>query len=308
MDYVIIADVNCDLTKEVRERFKVEYLKGHIVVNGKDCLSDLDGELFPDLDEFYKLLKNKKHTITTSPASVEEHKACFEKYFKEGKDVIYVAISSAISGTYNFALMAKKELEELYPNRKLAVIDSYRYGTAIGLLAITLAQKREEGLSFDETVKFAEEAKSRIHQMGPMDDLFFLSRKGRVSKGKAFMGTLVGVKPMGDFTDKGMAGVLVKVKGNQAAIQTTVEYIKRTIVNPENQIIFVSDTARKENATKIAELIRKEIKPKEVIQLTCGCAGGCNIGPGLAAAYYFGEPISKDNEKEKAIIDAITAK
>lgn len=308
MNYVIIADVNCDLVPELRQRFDVDYLKGHIVINGEEHATDLDRELFKTPEEYYAVFNAKGAKLSTSPASTGETVAKFEEYLSKGIDVIYFALSSALSGSYNFALMAKKECDEKYPDRKVTVIDSLRYGTALGLLVAKCGELRLNGASYEEVVKFAEENKHRIHQMGPMDDLFYLAKAKRISKGKAFMGTLVGVKPLGDFNREGKAEVLIKGKGIKNAIDITINYIKRTIVNPSEQIVFVSDTNRKENAALIKERIEKEIHPKEVIYVSCAPAGATNIGPGLACAYYFGEPISENNDVERKIIEEVAAK
>ena len=238
-NFVVITDTNCELNKDLRARFHVdEVVRAHLVTNdGVDHLSDNDWELFKSPEDFYKLIRDKKNTMSTAPASVEELKEVFKKHLVNGKDIIFLALSTALSGTYNFALMAKKELEIAYPDRKIEIIDTLRYSLAVGLLTIDACRLRDEGKSFDETVAWLEENKHRLHEMGPMDDLFYLSRKGRVSFGAAFMGTMVGVKPLGDFSRTGLTNVLTKVMGIKKAVDTTVEYVKRTIENPEDQIV-----------------------------------------------------------------------
>ena len=309
-NFVVITDTNCELNKDLRARFHVdEVVRAHLVTNdGVDHLSDNDWELFKSPEDFYKLIRDKKNTMSTAPASVEELKEVFKKHLVNGKDIIFLALSTALSGTYNFALMAKKELEIAYPDRKIEIIDTLRYSLAVGLLTIDACRLRDEGKSFDETVAWLEENKHRLHEMGPMDDLFYLSRKGRVSFGAAFMGTMVGVKPLGDFSRTGLTNVLTKVMGIKKAVDTTVEYVKRTIENPEDQIVFIAETDRMKNALLIKEALEKEVHPKEIIVVTCGPTSGINIGPGLAVVFYYGKPISEGNVEEIKIMNAITGK
>ena len=141
-----------------------------------------------------------------------------------------------------------------------------------------------------------------------MDDLFFLVRTGRISNVKAFFGSLVGVNPMADFNEKGVSEVLAKFKGKKAALDAVIKYMKGTITDPENQIIFVAHSNRPEAAEKLAAMIKAEFNPKEIIINTVGMACGANIGPGLCAAFYEGKPISHDMAEEKALMATIAQK
>lgn len=308
--YIVLSDTNCELNKEIRERFGLEdFLQAHLVTPDKvDHLTDLDWELFPDKAAFYKQLSNKKLEFSTSPASPREIEEKFSKYLEKGLDIIFISLSKALSGTYNFALMAKKTLEEKYPDRKVAIVDSMRYSVAIGMLVAEACKMCKEGKSFDETLSWIENNKNNLHEMGVMDDLFFLARKGRVASSAAFMGTLVGVKPLGDFNMQGMTTVLTKVTGTKTAIETTVKYIQETITDPQNQIIWIAHTDREKNALLLKKRIEEVIKPKEIIMLLCGPSTAVNVGPGLYSAYYFGTPISEDGKKEEDIMNKVLGK
>ena len=308
--FVIITDTNCELNKELQKRFELDYvIPGHVVTpDGVDHLSDNDWILYPNKDAFYKELRDKKKVFTSAPPSIEELKVCFEEFLKAGQDIIFLALSSALSGTYNFASVAAKELLETYKDRKIFVFDTLRYSLAISAYVVLASDLRKEGKSFDEVVAALEEKKYSLHQMGPMDDLFFLARKGRVKKAAAFMGTMVGVKPLGDFSREGMTTVLTKAIGIKKAIDYTIEYVKRTIINPEEQIIFIADTDRLKNAEMIRDRLLAEVHPKEIIMVTCGPSSGVNVGPGLAACYYFGKEISEGLVEEQAIMNEIAKK
>ncbi len=306
-DYIVLSDSNCELSKSLRDRFGMtDYLCAHFVTpDHVDHLADMDWKIYPNRKDFYRQLADKKLEFSTSPASPEECKAKFRPYLEKGIDIIFIAISSALSGTYSFLLAAKKDLEIEFPDRRIAIIDSLRYSVAVGMLVAKACEMRHEGVSFEQNVAWIEANKRRIHEMGPMDDLFFLSRKGRVAKSAALMGTLVGVKPLGDFNAEGMTSVLAKVMGINKAIETTVEYVKRTIVNPEEQIVWIAHTDREKNALMLQKRLTEVVHPKETIVIECNPSTAINVGPGLAACYYYGNEILAGNEAEKAVFASI---
>ena len=309
--FAIVTDTTAEISSSLQKRFQIDLvIPGHIITpDGQDHLSDNDWILYKDPSDFYKQLSgDKKLQFATSPASPDEIKLAIRPFLEKGEDVLYVALSSALSGTYSFALMAKKDLEAEFPERKVEVFDTYRYSLAIALLCFKASEKRASGASMEETIAYLESIKNTLHQAGPMDDLFFLARKGRVAKGAAFMGTLVGVKPIGDFDREGKTKVFAKAIGLKKAIDASVEYAKRTIVDPKEQIVFVAHTDRLKPATMLKERIEKEIAPKEVILVECGPSIGINVGPGLYAAFYFGKEISENCAEEEALMKEILGK
>ncbi len=308
-NFVIIPDTSSDFTKELRERFDIpDYVSG--VVNfpdGHTEPADLDWERHNPKD-FYESMKDKKTLYTTATPPMGNVLEVFERQLMLGNDILSVSLSSGLSGAYNICKTAASELLERYPERKIICVDSMRYSTAIGVLLILASKKRAEGATLEETAACIEANKHRVHQIGPMDDLFFLTKTGRISNFKAFFGTLVGVNPMADFNRKGLAEVLGKFKGKTAAFNATLEYVKATIEDAENQIVFVAHSNREQQAELLAERVRNEIKPKEVIINNVGMACGCSIGPGLCGVYYLGSEITEGMEKERAIINSLLEK
>ncbi len=304
--YVILADVTCDLSKEIRDAYGVEdYIQGHIhFSDGKDFKTTLDWSNISN-EEFYKTLSNKKIEVSTAPASPEEYYLAFKKYAEQGYDILSMSISSKISSTYNVAAEAAKRVKEEYPECSIYCLDSYRMSGALGLLVMYAHQLKQEGKSFDEVVAWLEENKHKVHQMGPIDDLIYVARRGRITMGKAIMGSFAGVKPMGDCNREGYVSVLTKVKGINKALELTVQYLNKVAVDLENQTILISHSNRLEYAETLKGMIEDTLQVKKVYvsDVFSGC--GTNIGPGMVGVYFLGESISEGLVSEKEIMNAL---
>ena len=301
--YIILADVTCDLSEEIRKEFGVEdYIPGHVhFSDGRDIRTTLDWENI-SREDFYKALSNKKIEVSTAPASPEEYYLTFKNYAEQGYDIISMSISSKISSTYNVAESTAMRVKKEYPDCRIYCFDSYRMSGALGLLVMHACALKNEGKSMDEVVEWLENNKHKVHQMGPIDDLIFVARRGRITMGKAIMGSFAGVKPMGDCTREGYVSVLTKVKGINKALDLTARYVERTATDIKNQYVLISHSNREEYAEKLKMLVEEKLQPKQVYvsDVFSGC--GTNIGPGMVGVYFMGEEISEDLASEKAVI------
>ena len=162
-------------------------------------------------------------------------------------------------------------------------------------------------MTYDETVEFLMEYRLRIHQCGFIDDLFFLARKGRIGKGKAFMGSLVGVKPLGDLCNEtGQTQIIGKARGYKQVMKLFPEYVAKTIGDATDKPFVVTYSAREKQALEMKQMIEEAYHPKNLIFVPMGQSTGCNVGPGLAAVFYAGdERVSPNCEKEKAILESL---
>lgn len=307
--YVILADVTCDLSQEIRDRIGMkDYIPGHVHFDdGRDFPTTLDWSRI-SREDFYKQLSNKKKKITTAPANAEECYEFFENYIKQGYAIISMSLSSAISTTYNLVKIAAERLYKAYPDCKIYCFDSAKMSGAFGLLTIYAHLLQREGKSFEEVVSWLEDHKFMVHQMGPIDDLIFVARRGRLTMGKAIMGSFAGVKPMGDCNAEGYTTVLTKVKGIGKALDLTVQYAKETAVDMQNQIVLIAHSDRELYANDLKQKIQEELSPKEVWVTDVYSACGANIGPGMVGIYYLGQKVSDDLSAEKEIISKLQGK
>ena len=305
--FSIVSDAACDLNTALRARFGVDaliysdvlYPDGHSETVDPDWTNTTP-------DAYFGAMADKKQRFQSSAPGPDNVKIVFRRELDKGNDILCITLSGGMSAIHEHCCIAAEELHAEYPDRIIRVIDSRRYSTAIGLPCIMAAQLRAEGKSVIETADTIASRIDRFHQSGWMDDLFFLARAGRLSKGTALMGSMIGVKPIADFNmDTGMFQVIGKARGANRALRAVVDYVKATIENPSEQIIFVAQSYRKEYADRLAAMLREEVKPKEILMNSIGQNCGANIGPGLVAAFYYGKPLSKDLVEETATIQKL---
>ena len=309
--YVILSDITCDLSAEVREAVGMkDYMRGHIHISAPDGESDLLSTLdWTECDRpaFYKMLGDKRYTITTSPPNVEECAEKFASYVREGYAVLSISLSARISGTYDFTCVAAERVREEIPDAEIYCVDSMRMAAAYGLLVAYAHLLQAEGKSCEEVVAWIEANRQRVHQMGPIDDLITVARRGRLAMGKAIMGSFAGVKPMGDCNAEGYVTVLTKAKGIRRALDLTVKYIKETAIDPAENYCIVGDTDREQYAEMLCEMLEREVGFKKVFICHCSASNSVNIGQGMIAAYYFGEEIT-DLERERETMNRLNGK
>jgi DegV family protein with EDD domain len=298
--YVILTDVTCDLSAEIREYFGItDYVPGHISISdGRDLETRLDWSLI-SRDDFYGALSNRQLQVSTAPASPEEYYEQFKHYAAAGMDVLSISISSRISSTYNVAVAAAERVSAEFPECRLYCLDSLRMSGSMGLLVCYAHELQKQGKTLQEVIDWLESNKMRIHQMGPIDDLMVIARRGRISMGKAIMGSFAGVKPMGDCNRDGYVTVLAKAKGIKKALNASVAYVKEIAVRPEEQYLIVVHTNREEYARTLAEKLEAELHPQKIFVSDSFSASGTNIGPGMIGVYFLGEAVTEDLSAEK---------
>lgn len=304
--YVIVVDATCDLSKALCDKYGIVVIPTYITLPNHQEIKVLpEWRHFKNSEEFYSDLKKNPTGYKTAPCNAEDFYQVFEKYAKLDIDILSICISTGLSSTYSYMIQAAKTLNVKYPNIEIHCIDSLRYSTALGVLAVKAAMLRNEGVSLKDCATQIEEIKGTVHQAGWLDDLSFLAKKGRINNAQAFFGTLVGIKPIGEIDNNGLTTVLIKAKGARSAMNILLDYIDRTIVNPSEQIIFIAQTNRLKFAEEYKEKIIERFHPKDVIINDIFPQCGINIGPGLMAAYYFGNPLSDKLVEEKKILEEL---
>lgn len=286
MKTIIFTDSCCDLPINFVKENNIEVMELRVNLKGEDIPDDLGESI--NYKDFYKLIRNGEMP-TTSQANVGEFQERFQKYVNEGYSIIYIGFSSALSGCVNSARLAMENIKLDNENADITIIDSKSASMGLGLLVYYASKMLKEGKGKEEIVNWIEENKLRVNHWFTVDDLNHLKRGGRVSSSVAIVGTMLSIKPIMHVDDEGRLTPVSKVKGRKKSIKVLQEKIVERIVNPEEQIIFISHGDCLEEAEHLKELITSEIKVKDVIINNVGPVIGSHSGPGTIALFFIGD-------------------
>ncbi|MGN1103398.1 MAG: DegV family protein [Candidatus Coproplasma sp.] len=289
-NYIILTDSCSDLGKDVREMYGIDYVQMNIVYDGKELPASLDWDLYTP-QELYNIMRGGTR-VTTNQVPVQTFNTVFTKYLEEGKDIIYIGCSSALSGSVNTGKVVADELNEKYSKNKIYVIDSLNSCLGEGLMTIDAAIMRKEGKSAAEVAEYIEANKLKYQQFCSVDDLTYLKRAGRVKASAAFFGNLFGVKPILISNRQGENVALKKVKGRKNSLDEIFNMAKASIVSPETQTVAVVHADCVKDAEYLKNRIESELGVKEVYVNYIGPIIGASAGPGTVAIFC------KCNEKE----------
>ena len=284
MSFVVFADGTANLPTACQEG--VTMLPCSYFVEGveHDYLGDLNHF---DAHSYYRQLASGCK-ITTSLLNTDLFLSHFRPVLEQGQDLVYVAMASGISGTYQAALIAKQELEEEFPDRCVYIIDSKGCGFGSGLLVLRAVELNRQGLSAREAGKILDEEVPHMCQYFTVDDLNFLKRSGRVSGASAAIGTVLNIKPILYGTSDGHIVACGKVRGRKKAIDTIVETYAKKQVDAANHIVAISHGDCLEDAKLLAEKVRAVAAPKDRIIVPHEPFSGAHVGPGMFALFFYG--------------------
>ncbi len=289
--YILSCCSTFDLSKEQFQERNINYVCFHYSINGKTYDDDL-GQTIPFKD-FYRMISQKGVELKTSQVNVDEFINYFTPFLEKGQDILHVSMSSGLSGAYNSALIAKRELESKFPDRKIYVVDSLGGSSGGGLLMDKLAQMRDEGKDIAEVYNWAEDNKLRLNHWFLSTDLSFYVKGGRISKAAGMMGTVFKICPILNVDCNGKLVPRMKVRTKEKAI---TEIFNKMVENAEDGInysgkCFISNSDCYDDARKLADLIESNFKNLDgkVVINSIGTTIGSHSGPGTIALFFWGK-------------------
>ena len=288
MSFKILTDASCNLSAEMMDELGIVYKSLNLISeDGSETKNYLNDKNF-NFKGFYDRLRNKEH-MKTSLLNVDEFTAAYKEILDSGDDVLTIIISSGISGTFQAAKIAADDLREQYPDKKIIVIDSLCASIGHGLMVYYAAMMKNEGKSIDETADFVYKNRLNMVHNFTVDDLFFLKRGGRLSGGVAVIGTILQIKPVLHVNNEGKLISLSKVNGRKKSVNALFETLKENVVDPDNQVMAICHGDCLEDAEYLANKIRSEFNPKDIIINYCDPVIAAHAGPGVLAVFYFGK-------------------
>ncbi len=287
-DFVIFGDSTCDLNAELRKEYGIEYIAMNYSIDEVEHVASLDWEEVSYKD-YYNLMRSGKRVFTTQvPKTLYEER--FEEAIKNGKDVLYISCSSALSASVKTAMLVANELNEKYEN-KVYCVDSLISSLGQGFLLMESSKKRSEGMSAEETAKYIEDIRLKVNQCGTVESMEYLRRAGRVKASKAFFGNLFGVKPLIISDIKGQNYAYKKVKGTNNARVAIADHIVNA-ANGNYEKLLISHADCEEDAILLRDEILKKAPFKEVVFGVIGPIVGASVGPGTVISFTFGEEVT----------------
>ncbi len=285
MDTVLLIDSCTDLPHSYVEENELPFVSLVCNFKGQERKDDFGHSL--SYKEFYAAVRDGEMP-STSQVNVYEYAELFKKYAAQGTAVIYLGFSSALSGSFGSAKLARDMVCEELKDADITVIDSKSASLGEGLLAYYANELLKEGASKDEVVSWLESNKLRMNHWFTVDDLGHLKRGGRVSGAAAFVGTLLDIKPILNVDNEGRLIPISKIKGRKKSLKTLFEMLQENIVAPEEQVIAISHGDCIEDVEYLKEMILKEYKVKDVIINHVGPVIGSHTGPGVVALFFMG--------------------
>ena len=288
--YQIFTDSSCDLCTETRKANNIAYFYFGLVVDGKEYPADLDWKAYSP-EEFYGWLSAGKKVKTTQ-VSMEEVMNKVRPYFEKGIDVIYIGCSSALTGSMNLFELAKKELLEEFPDRKMIGVDSLTAACTLGMLVVDAARQQQAGASIEELEKWVYDNRFFYNQFATVDTLSYLKAAGRIKGTAAFFGNIIGVKPIFISDRKGNNFTINKVKGTKASLNELFEGVKNAFVPGETKEIYICQGMAMERAEGLKKRFEEELNlPAKIFWI--GPIVGTSCGPGVVACFCRGKEVTR---------------
>ena len=284
-NFVVATDSGCDLPVTFTREKGIEIIPLYYVLDGEEYEDKMDGEGYA---AFYDKMRGG-----AVPKTGQINQVRFEEFFLAlrekygGLPVVYISLGGELSGTICNARAAAEKLNG--DKGVIYAIDSTQCSAGYGLLAVTAARLRDEGMSAKEAAEYIERNKSRLNALCSTDDLSYLRRSGRCSLAAAVIGGIFKICPVLTLDKKGALGVRKRVRGYQNAVKEMFALVRSTVENAAEQTLFISHSDAKERAEEFGEALKKEVGFKDVFYAEIGTVIGSHCGPGVVAAFYYGK-------------------
>ncbi len=285
-NFVIVTDSCCDLPAGMAREMGLEVIYLKVLVEGKTYTNFLDWSDISAKD-FYDLMRAEQTSSTSAP-SMGNFIGVFEPILQKGKDVLYLGFSSALSSTVSTGMLAARELEEQYPDRKILCVDTLCASLGQGLFVRLVWERQQAGDTVEQAHAFAQQLVPNLCHWFTVNDLHALQRGGRVSKTTAVLGTALQIKPVLRCDGEGRLTKLGTARGRKGSLTALKDRLKATITAPETQTIYISHGDCEEEARQLADMIAAEVPVKGFVFNHVGPVIGAHTGAGVIALFHVG--------------------
>ncbi len=289
-DFILSASSTVDIPREELEKENIKWIGFPYQIDGVDYIDDLGQTI--SLDEFYQKL-DEGALATTSQITYLTYIKYFEDLLEEGKDILHMCLSSGMTGEYQQALMAKKELEVKHPDRKIYILDSLTATSCEGLLLLALNELRKEGKPIEEVFNWAEANRIKANAVFFTSDLTYLVRGGRLSKAAGSFGNMLNICPIMEANSEGKIIVIDKIRTKKKAMKALAKKIISRLIKdfPYKNEIFIVHTHAYDDALDLKARLEKSLDDYrcDIKIYEIGTTVGSHLGPGTVGACFWGE-------------------
>ena len=283
MNFVVVTDTSGNLQNRQVWECGLKVIAFPYYIDGQEYTCQ-DTDTFSG-DEFYDRIRAGIR-VTTSQITPQQYVDYFTPFLQVGKDVIYVSMSSGISGSCDCARVAARQLKEEFPERLVEVIDTRGASLGEGLIAMHAARLRDRNMSTGEAAAELNRIAERMFNVFTVDDLMHLRRGGRLSNLSAIVGTVLNIKPLLKGDEEGRIVAFAKVRGRKKSIEALAAMYDKHVVEPEAQIVGIAQAGCREDAEYLARLLRRNHPPKEILSVEYEPVTGSHVGPGALALFF----------------------
>lgn len=286
MPFAIVTDTSANLPNRLLRGRDIRVLPFSYFMDGKEYV-DLEGEDFDAAGFFASMRAGTK--VTTSQIPPHRYNECFEPLLKNGLDVLFVSMSSGISGSFQSSRIAAAELCAAYPQRSIRCVDTLGASLGEGLLALHAADLRDGGKSMDEAADILEAERVRMYQIFTVGDLKYLRATGRLSGVATVLGTMLNIKPLLKGNEQGQIVLSGTVRGRHRVIDELAQRYDRYVLAPETQTVGVAHCDCRADAEHLVSLLQRNRPPKDILLVDYEPVTGSHLGPDSLALFFLGE-------------------
>ena len=292
--YEIITDTSANLDAALLRQQGIGVIPFSFYIDGQETRCT-DTEQF-DTKAFYDGMR-RGTPVTTSQLTPQRYLDCFAPLLAAGRDILFVGMSSGISGSYASARMAAAQLQEEFPQRKLRLVDTLSASLGEGLQVLKAAEYRAAGIDLDTAADRLLEERHRMCQVFTVEDLRYLRRSGRISNLKAAVGTVLQIKPMLKGDPQGQIVCFAQVRGRKKSIEVLAEQYDRYIEDAENETAAIVHADCLQEAEELARLLQRNHPPRKILTACYEPMTGSHVGPGALALFFYGKASFRPAQK-----------
>ena len=279
----VMTDTSANLPTDLAKKEDITVIPFHYQVNGAEnvCTDTLgfDGVTF------YNAMREGAD-VTTSQINPQAYLEVMRPVLEAGEDILFVGMSSGISGSFHCAELAAEELSDSFPERKIRLVDTIGASLGEGLMVLRAVREKLLGFSLEDVYKKLMDLRHRMCNIFTVDDLRYLRKGGRLSNLSFLLGTLLNIKPLLKGNEEGKIVAFAKLRGRKKALEELARRYDEYVVDAQEQIIGIAHADCPEDAEYLAAMLRRNHPPKEILTVGYEPVTGSHVGPGTLALFF----------------------